>query len=128
MNTGFWVSEKEEVWKVKPTSPKNLQNQEKYKMSKNITKDSLSEKVIIILAQMGIVGRRELSKVMYRQVGEEGDTERYGTVTTKQLSKAVQRIKDKGYVEAIKLEGQRKEDYLILTDKGWQYVDQRGLH
>ncbi len=30
-------------------------------MSKNITKGSLSESVIIILAQMGIVGRRELS-------------------------------------------------------------------
>ena len=107
MNTGFWVSEKVEVWKVNPTSPGNLQNKEKYKMSKNITKDSLSEKVIIILAQMGIVGRRELSKVMYRQVGEEGDTERYGTVTTPVIS---------------------KEDYLILTDKGWQYVDQRGLY
>lgn len=75
-------------------------------MSKNITKDSLSEKLIIILAQMGIVGRRELSKVMYRQVGEEGDAERYGTATTPVI---------------------RKEDYLILTDKGWQYVDQNNL-
>ena len=128
MNTGFWVSEKEEVWKVNPTSPGNLQNKEKYKMSKNITKDSLSEKVIIILAQMGIVGRRELSKVMYRQVGEEGDTERYGTATTPVISKVIRHLKEKGYIEAIKLEGQRKEDYLILTDKGWQYVDQRGMH
>ena len=96
-------------------------------MSKNITKGSLSEKVIIILAQMGIVGRRELSKVMYRQVGEEGDTERYGTATTPVISKVIRHLKEKGYIEAIKLEGQRKEDYLILTDKGWQYVDQNNL-
>lgn len=96
-------------------------------MPKNITKGSLSESVIIVLAQMGIVGRRELSKVLYRQSDGDGNTERYGTVTTKQLSKAIQRIKEKGYIEAIKLDGQRKEDYLILSDKGWQYVDQREL-
>lgn len=96
-------------------------------MQKNITKGSLSECMIIILAQVGIIGRRELSKVMYRQSGGDGGTERYGAVTTPVLSKVIRHLKEKGYVEVVKLNGQRKEDYFILSDKGWQYVDQHDL-
>lgn len=96
-------------------------------MERKLTSGSLSEEVLSILGQVGIIGRRELSKVMYRMTDEPGCTERFGTGTTKQLTKALERIKAKGYIEEVDMDAPQKEAFFTLTPEGWEYIDQYGL-
>lgn len=87
---------------------------------------SLSEELISVLAQVGMATRKMLSAEMYHTVNagtEDESTERF-TANTKQLGKAVARIREKGYITEVKDGGKK---YYCLTPLGWHYAQSHGM-
>lgn len=96
-------------------------------MNRKFTSGSLTGSVMIVLAQFGVLGRREMSKVLYRFVDEKDDTERYGTNTTRQITKALHRLKERKFITEVDCDTSRKEIYYALSEEGWAYIDQYDL-
>ena len=85
--------------------------------------DSMTGMIISLLAQVGVVTRRMMSVMLYRDVDDH--TEQYVTHTLT-ISKALTRLLDRQYVDRVR-DNISTKDYLYLTAEGWKCVDELRL-
>lgn len=88
-----------------------------------LQKGSLSEKVLCVLEQVGMVTRQQLGAMLYYPNDQLNSEERY-TVHTKVLTKAVDRLQKNGYIEAVNAFGKR---HLCLSARGQTYILENNL-
>lgn len=91
---------------------------------RNLNKGSLAESILITIAQMRVVSRRMLGAVMYYYDSERDSTEKYSGKPVG-LTKALNRIKERGYVDTI---NDGDTEYLFLTETGINYLKERGAY
>ena len=82
-----------------------------------LRQDGLAEEVLRIIIQVVVVSRRMLSAMTYTAL-PDGSLDRYVHHPV-QMSRAVERLKELGYVEEIVYGGQK---YLAATDEGKRYA------
>ena len=85
--------------------------------------NSMSGEVMSLLAQVGVVTRRMMSVMLYREAGDA--TEQYVTHTLT-VTKAMTRLAEKQYVAKVH-DSKTGKNYYHLTAEGWKCVDALGL-
>lgn len=116
LNTSLFPSEKSRV------GESGLRNRKDIEMG-TLQKGSLSERVLCVLEQVGMVTRQQLGAMLFYPNDQLYCEDRY-TSHTKVLTKAVDRLQKNGYIEAVNAFGKQ---HLCLSARGQTYILENNL-
>lgn len=88
---------------------------------RKLRSDGITETAMTAIAQLGMVTRRTLSTILYRETGNGMARYNDGTVA---LSRAIERLKERGYISEVTY---NEKKYLTATTLGKDYCRQYDL-